>query len=176
MAPKHSQRPSPARPRLSPHQFRELERPLPLRAAASWQARAYLLVSIPALRLKSSRMHLRYFHDNVVFFRWTRFVHLVPGYGGGFLFSFTPSASQTKCNAASLLMLPTDPRTGGADAPFTSPSAYRSGRDERVSRKTEGCGSGNKYRRKGRGKNKSKKDDAQSCRYFATKIIILRTR
>src|SRR5262245_32236762 len=42
---------------------------LPLHAAAFWQARAYLLVSVPASWLNCSRMHLRYFHDNVVFFR-----------------------------------------------------------------------------------------------------------
>src|SRR5262245_459223 len=43
---------------------------LPLHAAASRQA--------PTFWLKCSRMHVRYFGDNMVFFGSTRFIHLAP--------------------------------------------------------------------------------------------------
>jgi hypothetical protein len=61
-----------------------VRRRFPLHAAAFRQARA------PVTWLKCSRMHVRYFDDNVVFFGSSRFVHLGPGCGSGFFYFAHP--------------------------------------------------------------------------------------
>jgi hypothetical protein len=52
----------------------------------------------PGSWLKCSRIHFCYSHDNVVFFRWTRFVHLGAGYG--FLFRSLRQLAKAQCKCS----------------------------------------------------------------------------
>jgi hypothetical protein len=71
---------------------------LPLHAAASWQARACLLVGVPASWLKCSRMHML-FSRQCGLFRVDSICSPRPGYGGGFYFAHHLAKAQCKCSS-----------------------------------------------------------------------------
>ena len=102
--PQHSQRSSPAQPRLSPYLVRKTV-PVPSskdglerRAAKVAPSCSRLPAgSRPVSWVKCSRMHVRYFDDNVVFFRIESIRSPGPGCGSGFLFRSPHQLAKAQC-------------------------------------------------------------------------------